>query len=110
MAELGRMVGAAHAGPPAAADLVDATERTGLRGRADAVVSPGTPEEVAAVMAWCYAHDVALTRHGEWRARAGRAQTRSAQSSVAARGGCRAPGDQAALDPKGLLNPQGKQP
>ncbi len=36
----------------------------GVRGNADAVVLPGTTEEVAAVMRWCYEHDVPLTARG----------------------------------------------
>lgn len=64
MRELQAIVGAEHVRAPGAADLIDATEWSGLRGRADAVVAPGTPEEVAAVVAWCYAHDVPLTPRG----------------------------------------------
>lgn len=48
---------------PAAA-LRDATELQGLSGQADALVRPGSAEEVAAVLAWCYEHDVALTPRG----------------------------------------------
>jgi glycolate oxidase subunit GlcD len=36
----------------------------GVQGSADAVVLPSTAEEVAAVMRWCYAHDVRLTARG----------------------------------------------
>ena len=36
----------------------------GLSGRPDAVVLPGDPEEVAAVVAWCYRHDVAIVPRG----------------------------------------------
>ena len=36
----------------------------GVQGTADAVVLPGTTEEVAAVMRWCYEHDVPLTARG----------------------------------------------
>ncbi len=42
----------------------DATETRGIEGRADAVVLPGTAEEVARVLAWCYEHDVPLTPRG----------------------------------------------
>jgi glycolate dehydrogenase FAD-linked subunit len=64
--ELGRLVGAEHvlaapAGPPYNAD---ASNRRGVAGRADAVVLPGSPAEVADVLAWCYAHDVALVARG----------------------------------------------
>jgi glycolate oxidase subunit GlcD len=36
----------------------------GVQGTADAVVLPSTTEEVAAVMRWCYEHDVPLTARG----------------------------------------------
>jgi len=36
----------------------------GVQGSADAVVMPSTVEEVAAVMRWCYEHDVPLTARG----------------------------------------------
>ena len=36
----------------------------GVQGRADAVVLPSTTEEVAAVLRWCYEHDVPLTARG----------------------------------------------
>ena len=36
----------------------------GLQGTADAVVLPSTVDEVAAVMRWCYEHDVPLTARG----------------------------------------------
>jgi glycolate oxidase subunit GlcD len=44
--------------------LVDETETRSLRGRADAIVLPRTAEEVAEVVAYCYAHDVELTVRG----------------------------------------------
>jgi FAD/FMN-containing dehydrogenase len=44
--------------------LYDSTETRALGGRADAVVTPGSTEEVAGVLAWCYAHDVALVPRG----------------------------------------------
>lgn len=44
--------------------LRDATEARGLVGSADAVVRPRDPSQVAAVMAWCYEHDVAITPQG----------------------------------------------
>jgi glycolate oxidase subunit GlcD len=44
--------------------LRDATEAHGLRGHADALALPRDAEEVAAVLAWCYEHDVALTPRG----------------------------------------------
>jgi glycolate oxidase subunit GlcD len=36
----------------------------GVQGTADAVVLPGTTEEVAAVVRWCYEHDVPVTARG----------------------------------------------
>jgi glycolate oxidase subunit GlcD len=42
----------------------DETEGRGVRGRADAVVLPASTDEVARVMAWCYAHDVPLVPRG----------------------------------------------
>jgi glycolate dehydrogenase FAD-linked subunit len=38
--------------------------RRGVDGRADAVVLPESAQEVAAVLAWCYEHDVALVPRG----------------------------------------------
>src|SRR5213593_5082954 len=49
---------------PSAAYLTDMTEARGLSGRADAVALPRTAEEVAEVVAWCYAHDVAIVPRG----------------------------------------------
>jgi glycolate oxidase subunit GlcD len=42
----------------------DATESQGLTGQPDAVVLPASADEVAAVVAWCYAHDVAIVPRG----------------------------------------------
>jgi len=36
----------------------------GVQGQADAIVLPSSTEEVAAVMRWCYEHDVPLTARG----------------------------------------------
>lgn len=44
--------------------LHDATESSGLRGEADAIVLPGTADEVAAVLAWCYERDVPVVPRG----------------------------------------------
>jgi glycolate oxidase subunit GlcD len=49
---------------PSAAYLADQTEARGLSGRADAVALPRSSEEVAEVVAWCYAHDVAVVPRG----------------------------------------------
>jgi glycolate oxidase subunit GlcD len=40
------------------------TDFTRAPGRADAVVLPGSAEEVAALLAWCYEHDVAIVPRG----------------------------------------------
>ena len=48
---------------PAEEHLVDVLGR-GMRGHADAVCFPSTPEEVARVLAWCYENDVPLTPRG----------------------------------------------
>jgi glycolate oxidase subunit GlcD len=42
----------------------DATEAQGLEARPDAVVLPANAEQVRAVVAWCYAHDVAIVPRG----------------------------------------------
>ena len=42
----------------------DLSRRRGVEGRADAVALPGSPEEVAALVAWCYEHDVPLIPRG----------------------------------------------
>ena len=49
---------------PTAAYLTDMTEARGITGRADAVALPQNAEEVAEVMAWCYAHGVAIVPRG----------------------------------------------
>src|SRR2546425_11592448 len=40
------------------------TEARGLSGRADAVALPRSAAEVAEVVAWCYAHGVAIVPRG----------------------------------------------
>jgi glycolate oxidase subunit GlcD len=64
--ELGRLVGAEHAFTVNGTSPYnhDATKVRALQGRADAVVRPGSTEEVAAVLRWCYAHDVPLIPRG----------------------------------------------
>jgi glycolate oxidase subunit GlcD len=64
--ELSRLVGAEHVleAPPGSPYNRDATGRRGMEGRADAVVLPGSAEEVAAVLGWCYAHDVPIVPRG----------------------------------------------
>jgi glycolate oxidase subunit GlcD len=44
--------------------LVDATESRFLRGEADAIVLPGTAEEAARVVRWCYEREVAIVPRG----------------------------------------------
>ena len=44
--------------------LHDATEHRGLRGDAAAVVLPADEQELAAVVGWCYEHDVAVVPRG----------------------------------------------
>lgn len=51
-------------GPRIRPYLHDATEARGLVGTADAVVRPGDPDELAAVMAWCYEHAITMTPRG----------------------------------------------
>ncbi len=64
-ADLARIVGAEYASEAVPPEyLVDATYNRGVRGRADALVRPGTPDEVAEVMAWCYDRDVAIVPRG----------------------------------------------
>jgi len=65
-AELSRLLGAEHVlGAPSSSPYNhDSSRRRGVEGRADAVVLPGSAEEVAAVVAWCYEHDVPLIPRG----------------------------------------------
>src|SRR5256886_3382791 len=49
---------------PSAAYRTDQTEARGLRGRADAVALPRSSEEVAEVVAWCYAYGVPVVPRG----------------------------------------------
>jgi glycolate oxidase subunit GlcD len=64
--ELAALVGAEHAFAPQASSPynADASRRRGVAGRADAIVLPSNAEEVAAVMGWCYSHDVPLVARG----------------------------------------------
>ena len=63
--ELGRLLGAAAVAPgSSSAYLTDATEARRLGGRADAVALPASADQVAATLAWCYEHDVALVPRG----------------------------------------------
>ena len=64
--ELSRLVGAEHVlqAPPDSPYNSDLTRRRGLSGHAQAVVLPGSAQEVAALVAWCYEHDVPLVPRG----------------------------------------------
>ncbi|HEY3864550.1 MAG TPA: FAD-linked oxidase C-terminal domain-containing protein [Solirubrobacteraceae bacterium] len=63
-AALAKALPAVEIAAPGRAELSDATEAHGLLGHADALALPRDAEEVAAVLAWCYEHDVALTPRG----------------------------------------------
>jgi glycolate oxidase subunit GlcD len=64
--ELSRILGAEHVleAPAGSPYNHDAARRRGVEGRAEAVVLPGSAAEVASVVAWCYAHDVAIVARG----------------------------------------------
>jgi glycolate oxidase subunit GlcD len=64
--ELRGLVGAEHvlAAPAQSPYNSDCSRRRGLSGRAEAVVLPGSAQEVAAVVRWCYAHDVPIVARG----------------------------------------------
>jgi glycolate oxidase subunit GlcD len=64
--ELGRLLGAEHVlDPPRRSPYnSDTSHRADMRGRADAVALPADAQEVAAVVAWCYEHDVPLVPRG----------------------------------------------
>jgi glycolate oxidase subunit GlcD len=63
--ELAGIAGEANVEAPVPrAALRDATEAQAYAGRADALVRPGSAQEVAALLAWCYEHDVPLTARG----------------------------------------------
>jgi glycolate oxidase subunit GlcD len=64
-ADLGRIVGPEHVlGSRTSAYRADSTEAMGLTGLPDAVALPGTAEEVAAVVAWCYERGVPIVPRG----------------------------------------------
>jgi glycolate oxidase subunit GlcD len=62
--DLAGIVGDEHVLDPVAPYLADASVASGVRGRADLVVRPGSAEQVAAVVAWCYERDVAVVPRG----------------------------------------------
>jgi glycolate oxidase subunit GlcD len=65
-AELARLIGAEHVldAPAESPYNADSARRRGPVGRADAVALPGSADEVAAVVRWCYANDVAIVPRG----------------------------------------------
>ncbi len=65
-AALRRLIGAEHVleALPDSPYNSDMARRRGLQGRADAVALPGSAQEVAAVVAWCYEHDVPIVARG----------------------------------------------
>jgi glycolate oxidase subunit GlcD len=64
--ELSRIVGPEQVleAPPSSPYNRDCSRRRGVEGRAEAVVLPGGAGEVAEVVRWCYAHDVAIVPRG----------------------------------------------
>jgi glycolate oxidase subunit GlcD len=66
--ELCDVLGAEHVldanAPRAAPYNSDSARRRGVVGRADAVALPGSAEQVAEVVRWCYAHDVPIVARG----------------------------------------------
>jgi glycolate oxidase subunit GlcD len=63
--ELAALVGERHALPGDTPGYSgDESEGSGLRGSADAVVLPADAGEVARVVEWCYAHEVAIVPRG----------------------------------------------
>ncbi len=64
--ELSRLIGSEHVrdASPASPYNRDCSSRRDIHGRADAIVVPGDAREVAAVLAWCYEHDVPLVPRG----------------------------------------------
>jgi glycolate oxidase subunit GlcD len=64
--ELSRLVGADHvlAVDPDSPYNWDGSRARGVQGLAEVAVLPGSAQEVAAVVAWCYEHDVAIVPRG----------------------------------------------
>jgi glycolate oxidase subunit GlcD len=62
--ELRAVLGDGKVAAPTAAYLTDETEARGIRGRADAVAFPETPDDVAALVAWCYEHGIPVVPRG----------------------------------------------
>jgi glycolate oxidase subunit GlcD len=66
VSELSRLIGAEHVLEVDGRSPYnsDSSNRRGVDGHAQAVALPGSAEEVAAVLAWCYAHDVPIVARG----------------------------------------------
>ncbi len=65
LADLANLVGAEHVlSGDGGHYAYDTTLTMGLRGRPDAVVLPAGADEVAAVVRWCYEHDVVVVARG----------------------------------------------
>jgi glycolate oxidase subunit GlcD len=64
--QLGRLIGSEYVleVPPSSPYNSDSSRRRGVEGRADAVALPGSAQEVAALLGWCYAHDVPIVPRG----------------------------------------------
>jgi glycolate oxidase subunit GlcD len=63
--ELSTIVGGEHVTSPPPSELEDASVASNVRARDDALlVRPGTAEEVAAVVAWCYERGVPIVPRG----------------------------------------------
>ncbi len=65
-AQLSRLLGPEHVldAPVGSEYNRDASGRRGLAGRAEAVARPGSAEQVAALVGWCYEHDVPIVPRG----------------------------------------------
>jgi glycolate oxidase subunit GlcD len=66
VSELSRIIGAEYVLEPSAQSPYnhDSSNGRGVEGHADAVALPGSAQEVAAVVAWCYEHNVAIVARG----------------------------------------------
>jgi glycolate oxidase subunit GlcD len=64
--ELRQLIGAEHVldAPRGSPYNKDSSNRRGVDGRADAVALPGSAQEAAAVVAWCYERDVPIIPRG----------------------------------------------
>jgi glycolate dehydrogenase FAD-linked subunit len=64
--ELGRVLGPEHVldAPPGSPYNRDCSDRRGIDGHAQAVALPGSAQQVAELVGWCYEHDVPLVPRG----------------------------------------------